>query len=195
MEHFIVFVPGLGDNAAALSFVTKGWASKGLRPVICTMEWCNSEEFNDKLERLLRKIDDLSCNGNRVSLVGCSAGASIALNAFLKRKNAVHKVISVCGRLSVGNYQGFRSLPARAKGSPAFEQSVRIFSRQANLLGPDDRMKIMTVRARFGDELVPDDTSQLPGACNIQIPTIEHSLSIVLALSVFSRRLIEFLQG
>jgi hypothetical protein len=53
----------------------------------------------------------------------------------------------------------------------------------------------MTVRAMFGDELVPADTSILKGAFNTQVPTAEHMLSIGMALTVFSKPIILFLNG
>ncbi len=51
----------------------------------------------------------------------------------------------------------------------------------------------MTVRAMLGDELVPSDTTLLKDAYNIQVPTIEHMLSIAASLTIFSKRLIDFL--
>jgi len=51
----------------------------------------------------------------------------------------------------------------------------------------------MTVRALFGDELVPADTAILRGAHNIVVPTPEHVFSIAIALTLFSRPLITFL--
>jgi hypothetical protein len=53
----------------------------------------------------------------------------------------------------------------------------------------------MTVRAMFGDELVPSDTTILIGAYNTMVPTPEHVLSIGATLTIFSKPLILFLKA
>jgi hypothetical protein len=50
-------------------------------------------------------------------------------------------------------------------------------------------------KSYLGDELVPADTAVLDGGQNITIPTIEHSLSIYLALSIFFKPIINFLES
>ena len=60
-------------------------------------------------------------------------------------------------------------------------------------LTEEQKKRIMTIRARFGDELVPASTSNLNGVNNSMVPMIEHSLSIYTALSIFSRQIINFL--
>ena len=138
-------------------------------------------------------IDRFANDGDRISLVGCSAGASAALNAFIERKNIIYRVITVCGRLKTGNQRSFRSFPARTATSLSFAESVKLFESHEHLLSDQDRQKIMTVRALFGDELVPADTAILRGAHNIVVPTPEHVFSIAIALTLFSRPLITFL--
>lgn len=193
--HIVIIIPGLGDQVFATSLATKHWRNHNLSPVVYSMFWRNGEPFLPKLERLLATIDENSLNGDKVSLIGCSAGASVVLNAFCERKNQINKVISICGRLSVGNQKGLRSLQTRAKSSPAFEQSVKLFESRQELLSDDDKKRIMTVTAKFGDELVPANTSMLSGASNIIIPTIEHTISIYSSLTLFSNRLISFLSN
>jgi hypothetical protein len=124
-----------------------------------------------------------------------SAGGSAVLNAFIERKNKIHRVVNVCGRLRVGTQKGFRSFEARTSSSPAFAQSIKLCeSREDSLTGPD-RLRIMTVRAMFGDELVPSDSAILRGAYNTRIPTPEHMFSISMALTLFSKPIILFLTG
>jgi hypothetical protein len=191
--HKVIIVPGLGDRVTTTSWATKRWNDYGLEPIVHPVFWRNGEAFQIKLERFLRIVDEQVMNGGKVSLIGCSAGASAVLNAFYERKNQINKVISICGRLKAGNQKGCRSLRTRAKSSPAFEQSVKLFESRQGLLSEQDRKRIMTVRARFGDELVPADTSTLEGAYNLTIPTIEHTVSIYGSLTLFSSRLVTFL--
>lgn len=149
--------------------------------------------FNLNWGALLKMIDQYVEDGDKVSLVGCSAGGSAALNAFFERRNTVHRVINVCGRLRTGEQRGFRSYEARTASSLPFAQSVKLFESREDLLSAKDREKVMTVRALFGDELVPADTTILRGAYNTVIPTPEHVFSIAMALTIFSKPLITFL--
>ncbi len=193
-KHTIIFIPGLGDETTVLRLITRHWRMYGLEPVVYSVGWHDGEDsFRLKLARLEKMIDQLAKNGDRVSLVGTSAGGSAALNAFIERKNKVHRVINVCGRLRVGPTTGFRSFASKTKSSPAFAQSVRLCEQSIKRLAVADRKKIMTVHAMFGDELVPPETTIIEAAHNTQVPTMEHMVSIGAALTVFSKRLISFL--
>lgn len=192
--HRVIIIPGLGDNTRVLAWVVGYWKRYGLDPIVYSVGWRDGEEsFRPKLKKLVALIDKYAKNGNRVSLVGTSAGGSAALNAFIERKSKIHRVINVCGRLRVGPTAGYRSFKAKTKSSPAFVESVRLCERGIEQLSLPDRRKIMTVRAMFGDELVPPETTIVDGALNIQIPTAEHMFSIGAALTIYSGALIFFL--
>lgn len=193
-KHRVIIIPGLGDDVMKMSLTTNHWRQHGLDPVIHAIGWSDGKEFRQKLQALVKMIDQYAKNGNRVSLVGCSAGASAVLNAFIDRKKIIHRVITVCGRLKSGSQQGFRSFPVRTATSPSFAQSIHLFEGREGVLSDQDRKKIMTVRALFGDELVPADTAIVRGAYNIVVPTPEHVFSIAMSLTLFSRPLITFLQ-
>jgi len=189
----VIIIPGLGDQIRLTSMVTKNWRKYRIEPIIYSMNWRDGKNFNLKLDKLLNFADNLSKDGSKISVVGCSAGASAALNLFLRRQNIIDKVVSICGRLRRGNQTGFRSLEVRAKTSPAFFESVELFENEEKFLDKQQRNKILTIRPLFGDELVSANTAQIDGAQNIIIPTIEHSLSIYMSLSVFKKHVIEFI--
>lgn len=50
---------------------------------------------------------------------------------------------------------------------------------------------MLTFRPLF-DELVPSSTVSVPGGTNVVLPTIEHILSISLAMTVFSKKIADF---
>ncbi|MCX6794225.1 MAG: hypothetical protein NTY06_03950, partial [Candidatus Gottesmanbacteria bacterium] len=108
-------------------------------------------------------------------------------------RDVIHRVVNICGRLRVSPTTGFRSFASRTKSSPAFAQSVKLFEKREGDLQAADKKRMMTVRAMFGDELVPSDTATVDGAYNIAIPTTEHVLTIAAALTVFSKPIIKFL--
>ncbi len=193
IKHRVIIIPGLGDEVKKISWATNHWRKHGLEPVVHSIGWHDGKEFQSKLQTLVEMIDQFIQYGDRVSLVGCSAGGSAVLNAFIKRKDVVNRVINVCGRLRPGKQRGFRSFEKRTASSISFAQSVKLFESREDLLSDQDRQKIMTVRPFFGDELVPENTLVLGGAYNTVIPTIEHVFSIAMALTIFSRPLINFL--
>ena len=145
-------------------------------------------------DQLLGLIDVIYAEGHEISIIGCSAGGSAALNALLKRPGKVERAINVCGRLRRGRQKGFRSFESRTRSSKSFAQSVDFFEQHEESLSDEERKRVMTVRPLFGDELVPADTVSLSGACNIVIPSIEHVFSIYAALTIFSSRLCRFLK-
>ena len=194
-QHFIIFVLGLGDDSRGLGFLSNHWRKHGFTPKIFSFSWRDGKKFQPKLERLLSLIDNLSQKGRLVSLVGTSAGGSAVLNAFQKRKNQIHRVVNICGRLRTGSTTGFRSFSSKTSSSPAFAESIKLFERREHLLSPADRAKIMTVRPAFGDELVPPDTVGITGSSNITIPSVEHVLSITLSLTLFSKKILCFLNS
>lgn len=195
-EYIVIIIPGLGDDTHKLEFATKHFINHGLTPHVYSVGWHKEPyDFQAKLIHLLSLIDDYESNGYKISIIGCSAGGSAALNAFVERQNSIHRVINVCGRLRAGNQVGFRSYEARTKSSRVFAESVKLFESQENQISVEDRKKVMTVRAMFGDELVPSDTTVLEGACNVLVPTVEHMLSIAAALTIFSKPLINFIKA
>lgn len=117
------------------------------------------------------------------------------LMPFVERQNSIYRVINVCGRLRAGKQKGFRSYEARTKSSRAFAESVKLFESHEKQLSVEGRKKVMTVRAMFGDELVPSDITVLAGAYNIQVPTVEHMLSITAAITIFSKPVINFIKA
>lgn len=195
LKHSVIIIPGLGDRTRMLAWTVNHWRCYGLDPIVYSVGWRDGEDsFRPKVKRLIELIDELVKKGNRVSLVGTSAGGSAAINAFVKRKRTIHRVITVCSRLRVGPTMGLRCFVSKTKSSPAFGESVRLCESGIRNLSTADRRKIMTVRAMFGDELVPPETTIIDGALNIEIPTGEHMFSIGVALTVFSKSLISFLK-
>ena len=193
-KHSVIIIPGLSDETKYLRLINNHWRKYGLTPIIHPVGWRDGEnEFIPKLKRLVKLIDKLIKNGDNVSLVGTSAGGSAVLNAFCERKSVINKVINVCGRLRTGPTKGFRSFQSKTASSHAFAQSVKLAELNEKRLNKKDRKKIMTIRAMFGDELVPPETTYIKGTKNILVPTAEHVFSIAMALTLFSKPLISFL--
>lgn len=193
-KHTVVIIPGLGDdqrwNIVALEFLTRNWHKKGITPLIHAVLWRDEEGFQPKFQKLLDLIDSLS-EENIVSIIGASAGGSMAFNAFCAKKDVLHRVVNVCGRLRAGKHV-IRSLENKAESSPAFEQSVHLFEHNEHNLTYLDWERMMTIRPII-DEVVPSATVRLAGAENLIAPVPEHTLGIFFSF-LFSRQIIHFLQ-
>lgn len=155
------------------------------------MPWQGIEQdFELKLERVVALIDTYCAYGYTVSLLGTSAGGSAVVNAFTMRKDKIHKVINICGRLRKGE-NVFPTLEKASLTSESFYDSVIQCETNLKNLTKEDCKRILTFRPLF-DELVPSSTVSVPGATNIILPTIEHILSISIAMTVFSKKIAGF---
>lgn len=193
-KHTVIIIPGLGDGVQLMEWATRHFRLSGLSPLVSSVGWRDDERsFTPKLTRLVGLIDGLLEKGKTVSLIGTSAGGSAALNAFIERRDSIHRVINVCGRLRVGPTTGLWSFGDKTKTSPSFADSVVMCERHQTSLSGNDLKRVMTVVPLF-DETVPRETVGIKGAHNIQIPTIEHVLSISLAMTLLSYRLTSFLK-
>lgn len=193
-EHHILIGPGIDGRISILQKITGNWESKhGLIPHVLPIVWKDGEHFLPKLERIVKEIDEYTQRGEIVSLVGCSASGSAMLNAFIERKNVIHKVVNLDGFVRPGHAKGFRNFDVRSAQSIAFRESVFRFVEFEKTLTVVDRNKILTVRPLFGDELVPSDTVVIQGAINKTIPMGEHVISIALAL-IWYQPVIAFLK-
>ena len=185
--HSVIIIPGLGDNTDYIKLLSKSWMKYGLNIIPYSVGWADGEKyFKPKLDKLIRLIDKLVKAGEKISIVGTSAGGSAALNAFMERKDVIHKVINVCGRLRVGPESGLWSFLLRTKSSPSFADSVRMCEANQKQLSKDDKKKIMTITPLFGDQLVPYSTIPIDGALNKKLFMGEHVLSIATAMTIYS---------
>lgn len=191
--HHVIIGPGLDGRTGGIALLTRNWKRKyGLIPEIVQITWKDNEHLNPKLQKVLNLIDKFVKNGDKVSLVGCSASGSLMLNTFIKRRNVVYKVVNLGGFLREGNARGLRSFKIRSAKSLAFRQSVLLFEKQEHALSMNDKKKILTLRPLY-DELVLRDTVVVDGALNKTVPIIEHVLGISAALLLYEP-LIKFLK-
>jgi len=192
--HHVIIGPGMEGKVDNLRFLTKNWPSKyGLTPEVMPIFWKDAEHFDTKLARITDEIDSFIQKGDTVSLIGCSASGSAMLNAFIERKDKVHKVVNLDGFVRPGTARGFRNFDVRSAQSIAFRESVMLFAELEKTLTPQDKKKILTVRPFFGDELVPPDSVVIQGALNKTVPMGEHIISIAMAL-IWYQPIIAFLK-
>jgi dienelactone hydrolase len=192
----IIVVTGLGDNGKADEVATGAWKSEGLDPIIFVPRWENGKGVKPKLARLLKVIDRES-KKEKIYLMGISAGASLAMNAFIQRLQKVEKMVSLCGRLRMGWSDNLinKKLQENTLKVPGFKESVKMAEKGIKKLSADDKKRILTVSAEIVDELIPIETSQLNGAKNILIPGIGHLLTITAGMTKHFGEIKGFLMG
>lgn len=166
-----------------------GW---GVVPHVFDTRWRTEERgYMEKQERAVKLVDSLSNSTDTISLVGNSAGSSLALNIFGKRKKQIAKVVINCGRIRDGDWPWF-SFAQAAASSPSFRESVLQAQELEKTLTSDDRIKIMTLRPLF-DEVVPPFTVPIQGSRNDVVYSVEHSVTIALNLTLFRGRILDFI--
>lgn len=193
MKHFVIYVPGLGDKRlyAGVQHVSlRLWRMSHVRAYYFLAHWAHSSEtYKTKYHRLLKVIDDAIAEGHTVSLVGTSAGASLVLTAFAARKQKIHSVVTICGKL---HNPGTVSQALFAM-NPAFKESMAAYARIEHTLTPTDRKKILLARAAR-DAYVPASDGEVAGARTYIMPSAGHVFSVLMALTVFSRRILRFIK-
>lgn len=152
------------------------------------INWIDDEPFESKLKRVVESIDKLA-GQDTVSLIGVSAGASLALAAYSTRKNKISSVVFICGKLQ--NPQGVNE--SFFIKNPAFRESV--FSTTDNIknLSQADKAKMLTIHA-FIDTVVPVSNGKIAGVQDRTIPAIGHVFSIFLALTLYAKSIIRFMK-
>jgi len=190
MKHYIIILPTLMDDAPAIQMFTGFWPLLGLTPVVLKFGWKKIKDdvgLVQNIAKIISEVDRLAKLGT-VSLVGCSAGGNIMINIFSQRKDIVKRVINVCGALRPGGVGSKFDTPAYLKSLQYCEEVIA-------KLSEEDKNKIMTIRPRFGDEFVKPEQVSIAGAKNISLPTFEHMLTIMMALTIFSQPTIDFLKN
>lgn len=191
LKHVIIYITGLGDhNPVAQEKAIKAWCFFGEIDVeLFQNNWADKKPFSEKLERLLSRIDQLNRDDYTVSLVGVSAGASMALTAFSLRKEKINGVVSLCGKIN-----NARSVSrAYYNQNPAFHTSLHRLKDRLSTLNSEDKEKIFSIYPLF-DQTVPVRDMKIAGVRSRTIPTILHIPSIALGITVFSWIIIDFLK-
>lgn len=190
--HHVIYVPGLDDSRKGYELFVNKWRFYGIVPHVYRVGWNDEEKsFEPKLKKFVSEVNSLIKKGRIVSLVGGSAGGSAVLNVFLEQPK-INAVVNVCGRLRAG--KNVRpSLEWAARKSPAFKQSVLMFEKREPGMKKKQRSKVLTL-SPIWDEIVPKTTVPLQGATNKTLPSVEHMLSGLLGLTIFSPIVVGFVK-
>lgn len=175
--NLTIYIPGLGDDKmVGNSLLQKFWRLFGINTKVHKLYWRDSRPYSQKLDELLSEIDQLANDGYRVSLIGTSAGASMALNVYARRKATIHKAVFICGKLS--NFEVVN--PRYYQKNPALKESFADVPANLKELSAADKAKMLTLNP-LKDWLVPAADTKIPGVRSQTILSIGHLPSIVIA--------------
>lgn len=181
MKHYILYISGLGDGYDGFrNFLLSFWRIFGVRTELVPMQWYDGKNYEEKFARVEKAIKQAQGKGYTVSLIGESAGGSMAMNIFA-RDESLHRLISLCG---VNSYRTPIS-PRIFQRGPAFKRSVSILN-ESQASAVKTRIKHITVITAIYDPTVPIKTNVVPGARRVTIWSIGHLTTIILSLSIFS---------
>jgi hypothetical protein len=184
----IIYITGLGDHKAnGQKRAVKAWKRFGVESQVFQVKWGDREPWQPKFERLLNTIDEQVSHGKDVSLVGVSAGATAAINAFAARKDVVTSTVLLAGKINKPEAIGgsYRSQ------NPAFITSAHDAQDALASLDQHDRKRILS-RYALADPIVPASHSRIPGAKNRFVPSIGHIPTIATQITLGARGHIKF---
>lgn len=189
-QHHIIYIPGIGDDRLGVqSLIVKFWRLYGVYGHCHPMPWAGRGAYGDKITLLLTEIDSYAAAGHRVSLVGASAGATAALNAYVVRRSTLRGVILVCAKL---NHPETVS-PRLLQKNPAFK--LALAATQANLksLSVADKQRFHLFYS-VHDSYVPHRDSYIFGVPEDALPTRGHAFSILFCLTLGFPKLLSVLR-
>ena len=193
-KHRVIYIPGIGDRRPGFNWLQQAflttWLVHGLFGRLFIVDWISDRPFEERFDELLALIDESDARGERVSIVGASAGASTVLLAMLARPNKLTGAVTICGQ--IGGTAALHG-PAAAR-NPRFRHSLHVMQQDIARLSPIERQRVMTLRPR-ADRIVPPTEAVLPGATNHEMPVSGHMVGIGFGLLFEAHRIARFLRG
>jgi predicted peptidase len=192
MSHHVIYLPGVGDhkNSPIQTKALEKWRKFGLEPHFQLINWNSSESFESKLGQIIKIVDELSSQNHTISLVGASAGASMAMNIYSARKGKISAVVLICGKINRPETLGVNYKTQ----NPALLDSVTASAKNAKNLNDQDKAKMLTILPIF-DEIVAKSDGVIPGVKNKTLFSVTHGPSIGLALTLYKQIAINFIKS
>jgi predicted peptidase len=191
MAHHVIYLPGLSDHKSYPIQVRalEKWRNFGLDPQLQHIGWNNNESYKLKLAKIIKAIDKLPPK-DTVSLVGASAGCSMAVNVYAQRKSRINAIVLICGKIN--NPQTIKEY--RKSNNPSLLECVIASAQNVQRLDNEDKPKILVIQPIF-DGVVTKSDGRIPDVQHKTIIAIWHSVAIYLSLTLYKRISINFLKS
>lgn len=176
----IIYIPGFGDKYDwGRRALLHCWRILGVTTEFVPMRWNGRESYDEKLAHVNEAIDRAS--GQRIVLIGESAGGSVVLPIYAKRHDELYKVMTICGK----NNNAASVAPKLYATHIAFQEAMRS-TESVNAQLSSDLRKNFIVFYPLYDEVIPLSETIVPGGQLIRLISVGHFLTIFLALTLFS---------
>lgn len=189
-----ILIPGLWDQRPIFGWfyraIGKWWGMHGMRTVVCAMHWISLEPYSAKLERLEECIDAERRQGQKVMLVGVSAGGPIALLGLVRFHKKVLGAVSVSGLLALSDQDKKDKIYSKT----SWFKAAAAAQKEAPKLTSALRKRFMAITS-VKDDLIETDRAMLKGASHKQITTRGHMSGIIATLVVRPLLIRRFARG
>ena len=190
----IIYIPGLGDrriNKLAQNLLIRLWRRRFNVSAECfIVGWVDRKSsLQSKLAQLHKRIMAAKQRGYEVALVASSAGGSLAIHALARHPNDIRCTAIICGALAGAD----KVAPEVYELNPMFKESMEALPLSFKKLAQQQRRTILSVKPAH-DKIVNPKYQKITGAPVLQMPTSGHMYSIVVALTRYSRDIVEFLR-
>lgn len=181
MKHHIIYISGLGDNYDGIRrFLLRFWQIYGVHTQLVPMQWYDGKSYEEKYDRVVDAIEAAKKQGYQVSVIGESAGGSMAMNVFA-RNDSLYRLVSLSG---VNTFHTTVS-PRILARSPAFKESLSYLDASREHAVKKQPESIVSIAALV-DSTVFVSKNKIKGVKNMRVFSVGHIPSILLCLSVFS---------
>lgn len=190
-RHSVIYIPGLFDRVRWVQYLQrqalKSWRVFGVQPEVFVMGWSSDTEFDERIEALLKLIEDRVSQGDAVSLVGASAGASAVLAVLEREPAGIAGAVLICGKI----HRPHVIPDVVFDVNEVFEQGLEEVEDALAVLSASQRTRLLSLRARL-DGIVPPQDSIIEGAVNKAMPVFGHVPGIGFALLRYGRLIAKF---
>lgn len=185
--RYIFYIPGLGGRYDSWrSTALKFWRWHGITAELLPTDWEGRESYEKKYQRVRRRVAATISEGGVVSLVGESAGSSIALRLYAELP-AVHSVVTIAG----ANNTSSSISPFVLRRARAFSASRQAAHNCVATLSDDRCRRVHTVNGIF-DRVVSVKDSAIAGSRARRIPVIGHFATIAACLTLLSGLIVHY---
>jgi len=191
--HHVIYIPGLGNGGLGCRLLQWRRHDPTLAFHVLKVDWGDGGSFASKLDRVLNVIDTFTQTGEKVSLIGSSAGGTMAVNALMQRPDKVDKVITICSPLRTGG-RSHPLLERKDGGFPLVKAALARLDASGASLTPSQRKNILVFLPLY-DGVVPPLSMVLEGTTNKKFFGFAHFPSLIITLIFYPGTIFRFLKA
>lgn len=169
-------------------------AKRNIHVVHAPIDWRSGESFESLLRRMAKLAQAQLAEHGKLTLVGVSAGGSLAVNILNKLHDPNLSVITLCSRLHEvplkwwdrRNLTRMAHIGTRNQSQAFFDSVMHCTNTTIPRLTANDKTRIVITR-QWADFIVPRQTMDIPGVQIYKVPGLGHGWGIVMGMLQLSR--------